>query len=114
MDEEDAKHVKNDELSVYRQGELFWHDIRFYVDCVKDTGAKPWMWSCPLFDHPEEYKKHFAPDEIVLSPWYYNAFRRENWTPISSIVYYGKQRQEKFKLKYTRRYDTCLFYLIMN
>ena len=30
--------------------------MRYLVDCVADTGAKPWMWSNPLFEHPEEYK----------------------------------------------------------
>ena len=45
MDEEDEKHAKMSaiDLAVYRKGELYWHDIRFLVDCVKDTGAMPWM-----------------------------------------------------------------------
>ena len=104
MDEEDAKHVTGDELAVYRQGELYWHDIRFFVDCVKDTGAKPWMWSCPLFDHPEEYKEHFGAEEVILSPWYYNAFRREHWTPVSSraeyVAYYNEGDYAKMGIEY--------------
>ena len=104
MDEEDAKHVATHQWAMYRQGDLFWHDLRFLVDCVKETGAKPWMWSCPLFDHPEEYKKHFAPDEAVLSPWYYNAFRKENWTPITSlqayIDYYNEEPYASMHLEY--------------
>ena len=104
MDEEDAKHVMEDELAVYRQGALYWHDIRFFVDCVKDTGAKPWMWSCPLFDHPEEYKEHFDADEVILSPWYYNAFRREHWTPVSSraeyVAYYNEGEYAKMGIEY--------------
>lgn len=104
MDEEDAKHVKSHELAVYRQGELYWHDLRFYIDCVKETGAKPWMWSCALFDHPEEYKKHIGADEAVLSPWYYNAFNKEHWTPISSrdvyVTYYNEGEYASMGLKY--------------
>ena len=107
MDEEDEKHArmsKGEELPVYRRGELFWHDLRFFVDCVKDTGAKPWMWSCPLFDNPEEYKKRFAPDEVLLSPWYYNAFKKEHWIPISSrqnlITYYNEGEYARMGLKY--------------
>ena len=104
MDEEDAKHVKGHELAVYRQGELYWHDIRFYVDCVKDTGAKPWMWSCPLFDHPEEYKAHFDADEVILSPWYYNAFRKEHWTPVSSrevyVTYYNEAEYKDMNIQF--------------
>lgn len=88
MDEEDAKHVRNYEYAVFRQGELYWHDLRFLLDCVHDTGAKPWIWSCPLFEHPEEYRAHVDPLEAVLSPWYYNAFREEHYTPVSSRAEY--------------------------
>lgn len=104
MDEEDAKHVAGHQWAMYRQGDLYWHDIRFLVDCVKDTGATPWMWSDPLFDHPEEYKKHFNPEEVILSPWYYNAFRKEHWTPISSrdvyVTYYNEGQYADMGLKY--------------
>lgn len=88
MDEEDEKHVRGYDYAVYRQGELYWHDLRYLIDCVHDTGAKPWIWSCPLFDHPEEYKKYIDPKEVVLSPWYYNAFREEHYTPVESRVEY--------------------------
>lgn len=104
MDEEDAKHVKGNQYAIYRQGELYWHDLRFFIDCVTDTGAKPWMWSCPLFDHPEEYKKHIGADEAILSPWYYNALREEHWTPISSrqeyVVYYNEGDYAKLNMKW--------------
>lgn len=104
MDEEDHKHVAHHELATYRQGELYWHDIRFLIDCVKDTGATPWMWSCPLFDHPEEYKKHIDADEVILSPWYYNAFRKEHWTPIDSRpsyrTYYNEGKYKEMNLTY--------------
>lgn len=104
MDEEDAKHVAHQEYAVYRQGELYWHDLRFLVDCVKDTGAKPWIWSCPLFDHPKEYKEHFDADEVVLSPWYYNAFRKEHWTPIESrevyMTYYNEGQYANMGIKF--------------
>lgn len=93
MDEESAQYCKQ-QFSCFRQGELYWHDLRFMVDCVADTGAKPWMWSNPLFEHPEEYKKRFAPDEILLSPYHYNALRPDHYTPIDSRsdyqVYYNE------------------------
>lgn len=104
MDEEDARHSKEDELAIYRQGKLYWHDIRFLADCVCDTGAKPWMWSCPLFSHPEEFGEHFDADEVVLSPWYYNAFRKENWTPVESraeyVAYYNEGDYAKLGIKF--------------
>ena len=104
MDEEDAKHVKKHELAVYRQGELYWHDLRFLIDCVKATGAKPWMWADPLFDHPEEYMARFEPDEALLSPWYYNAFKEEHYIPIDSrenlIIYYNEDEYKDMDIKY--------------
>ncbi|MBQ5746524.1 MAG: hypothetical protein IIV81_01165 [Clostridia bacterium] len=104
MDEEDAKHVARKEFAIFRQGELYWHDLRFLIDSVKDTGAMPWIWSCPLFDNPEEYKKHIAPDEVLLSPWHYNAFRKEHFTPIESraeyVAYYNEGEYAKMNIKY--------------
>ena len=104
MDEEDAAHVKHNDYAVFRQGKLYWHDVSFLVDSVRDTGAKAWMWSCPLFDHPEEYKKHIDADDAILSPWYYNAIRKENWTPISSrdayVAYYNSGEYKAMNLTY--------------
>ena len=46
------KHVANNDFAIYRQGELYWHDLRFLIDCVADT----------------------APDEQIIgymsAPWY--------------------------------------------
>ena len=104
MDEEDAKHVQNHEYAVYRQNDLYWHDVRFLVDCVADTGAVPFMWSCPLYGHFDEYAEHFAPDECVLSPWAYNAIKKEHWTPIESraeyVAYYNEGDYAKLGIKY--------------
>ena len=66
----------------WRKGELFWHDMRYLLDCVHDTGAKPWIWADSLFEHTEEFMKHIEPDELILSPWYYNAFHEEHFTPV--------------------------------
>ena len=94
MDEESLQYCGKKEFCCIRQGELYWHDLRYIVDCVADTGATPWAWSNPLFEHPEEYKKRFAPDEMILSPYHYNALRPEHYTPISSRseyeVYYNE------------------------
>ncbi len=94
MDEEDNKHQKGREYVAFRQGALYMHDLRHLVDCVKNVGANPWIWTCPLFDMTEDFMKEFKPDELVLSPWYYNAFRPEHWTPIESraeyVAYYNE------------------------
>ena len=104
MDEEDAQHVAHMPLAIYRQGELYWHDLNFLFDCVADTGATPWIWSCPLYGHYEEYGKHVGVDDAVLSPWYYNAFRREHWTPVESraeyVAYYNEGKYKEMGIKF--------------
>ncbi len=104
MDEESAQYTEGREHCSFRQGELFWHDLRYLVDCVADLGAKPWIWSSPLFDHPEEFKAHFDPDEMIISPYHYNAFRPEHFTPIESrseyLVYYSEGKYKDMGIKY--------------
>lgn len=104
LDEEDARHNANCELAVYRQGELYWHDTEYLMDCVHALGAMPWIWSCPLLRHPEEYVKRISPDDAVLSPWYYNAFRKEHWTPVESraeyVAYYNEGQYKELGIKY--------------
>lgn len=103
MDEESAEFC-NSEFNCFRTGNLYWHDMRFLVDCVEDTGAKAWIWSNPLFDHPEEYKKHFAPDELLISPYHYNALRKDHYTPIESrseyMVYYNEGKYAEMGIKF--------------
>ena len=104
MDEEDARHCDKTGVQIFREGDIYFRDLRFLVDCVKDLGAKPWIWSCPLFFFPEDYKRYFDPKEIVLSPWYYNAFRPEHWTPVTSreeyVAYYNQDYYAKMNIKW--------------
>lgn len=88
MDEEDAKHQVTFDYVAYRQGVLYWHDLRFLLDCVHDTGAKPWIWADPLRANAEAFQKHISPDEVLLSPWYYLAIRPEHFTPIDGTTMY--------------------------
>ena len=107
MDEEGAQYCGDSKLSVYRQKDLFWHDLRFLYDCVADTGAMPFLWFNPLFDDPEEYKKRFDPDEAILQPYYYNAFRKEHWTPVESrseyVVYYNEGKYKELGIKFVEQ-----------
>lgn len=84
MDEEGNPHLlKNyDGLVNFRRGELLWHDLKFLCDTVSGLGAKPWIWADICCEHPEEFKKRFDTDEVILSPWYYFAFKREHFKKI--------------------------------
>jgi hypothetical protein len=104
MDEEDNKHQKGRGYVVYRQGEQYMKDLRHLVDCVKGVGVTPWIWTCPLFDMTEDFVEEFKPDELVLSPWYYNAFRPEHWTPVESraeyVAYYNEGMYKDMGIKF--------------
>jgi len=41
LDEEGAMMQKKYPLVIYRQGELWWHDFHFYVDCLQKRNARP-------------------------------------------------------------------------
>jgi len=52
----------------------------------------------------EEFKKHIDAEEVVISPWYFNAFRKEHWTPVESraeyVAYYNEGDYAKLGIKY--------------
>ncbi len=104
MDEESLKFLQKRQFVLCRQGELFWHDLRFLVDSVAETGAMPWIWSSPLFDDPEGFKAHFSPKEMLISPYHYNAIRREHWTPITARpeyeTYYNEGEYASMGIKF--------------
>ena len=41
LDEESPLNQRGNALVVVRQGELLWHDIFFYLDCLERQGARP-------------------------------------------------------------------------
>ncbi len=70
MDEENAANQRNYLFAAMRQGELWWHDLYFLIDCVEKGGARPWVWSDLAWDHTEEYLRKM-PREVIQSNWYY-------------------------------------------
>ncbi len=100
MDEENEIYIHNNQ----RPGKLYWEDMRSLVDSVKATGAKPWIWADPLFEKPLMYATNFAPEEVVISPWYYHAFRPEHFTPTDAapeyVNYYGREQFARLNLRY--------------
>ena len=87
MDEEDINMAKNREYAIARHGELYWHDLRYLVDCVADTGSKAAVWYDPAFVHPEEYRKRFEINELLLCPWYYWSLKPENFTKMEDFPF---------------------------
>ena len=87
MDEEDLNMAKNRQYAIARHGELYWHDLRYLVDCVADTGAKAAIWYDAAFVNPEEYRKRFDINEVLLCPWYYWSLKPENFTRMEDFPY---------------------------
>lgn len=100
MDEENEVYVKGDQ----RPGRLYWEDFRSLIDSVKATGAQPWIWSDPLFEKPLMFATNVAPEEVLISPWYYHAYKPEHYTPTDSapeyVAYYGREQFAKLNLRY--------------
>ena len=59
-----------------RQGELWWHDLQFFLDKVGETGARPWMWADGFWHHPDLFPQR-VPRQVLLSNWYYGRTFRE-------------------------------------
>ncbi len=107
MDEEDENCFRGDKYVDhinYRRGSLFFHDLRFLLDCVIKTGAKPWIWSDPLHYDPEAFLRCVSPKEVLISPWYYHAFKEEHYTPINSrpqiIEHYKRPEYANMNLQF--------------
>lgn len=85
MDEEGNVNILRsyEGLINFRKGELLWHDLKFLCDTVTSLGAKPWIWADICCEQPEEFSRRFDKDSVLLSPWYYFAFKKEHYKKIS-------------------------------
>jgi len=55
---------------VIRKGDLWWHDLRFFIDEVKKGGARPWIWADYMWKHQDRFLAEM-PKDVLLSNWYY-------------------------------------------
>jgi len=72
MDEEDWANQRYYEYAVIRQGELWWHDLKFFIDRVEKKGVRAWVWSDYFWHHPDRFLKRM-PKSVLQSNWYYAA-----------------------------------------
>ena len=71
MDEENAELQRNFYFAAIRQGELWWHDMHFLIDCVEKNNVRPWIWADRIWSHPDEFVSKM-PKSVLCSCWYYN------------------------------------------
>ena len=70
--EEEPFCQKHDDLIISRQGDLWWHDLKFIAGEVEKNGMRPWMWSDFAWHSGDEFYRR-CPKSIVQSNWYYSA-----------------------------------------
>ena len=72
FDEEQIRNHHCEPIAIARQGELWWHDLQFFIDEVSRHGARTWMWVDHIAKESEHTKAYERlPKSVVLSPWYY-------------------------------------------
>ena len=96
MDEENKKSIHSfEQLGIVRQNELYWHDMQFLLECVREGGLTPVIWGGTPRMKYEEFKAHISPEELVVFQTHYHSIKKEHWTPIDS--------QERYKVYYSTR-----------
>lgn len=73
FDEEILLYQRNYEYCVLRTGDLWWHDILWFIDTVERQGVQAWIWSGEKQDLGEFCRR--MPRSVVQSPWLYMGFR---------------------------------------
>jgi hypothetical protein len=71
-DEEILRHQSWYDYVVIRQHDLWWRDFYFFVDLVEEGGARAWIWSDYLWNHPDAFVRRM-PRSVIQSNWYYDA-----------------------------------------
>jgi hypothetical protein len=78
FDEEDmVSYQRRSSLVMYRQGDLWWHDINWFVRQVEKHGARAWIWSDYIRRHPLEEFCQKMPKTVVQNPWTYSVTREK-------------------------------------
>lgn len=72
FDEERAEWMKGLNYAAARQGELWWHDFLYTVNCAERRGARAWVWSDCGPHKPEYFTR--CPKSVLQMAWYYDAY----------------------------------------
>ena len=70
FDEETYDHQKDYTYVTVRNGDLWWHDLKFMADCVEECGARALVWSDYARTKPDEFVAKL-PKSVIPVNWYY-------------------------------------------
>lgn len=89
MDEETPEMQASREHVVVRRGNVWWHDLGFLCDRVREAGVRPWVWSDPAWSHPDEFYARM-PKDVLQSNWYYGLWFEANETNRPRVLNRGE------------------------
>jgi hypothetical protein len=69
-DEENWENQCKYQFAVIRQGDLWWHDFKWFVRTAEKYGMQSWIWTDCNRKHPETFYKNM-PKDVIQSNWYY-------------------------------------------
>lgn len=85
-----------------RRGDLFWHDLLWFIRGVEKLGMRAWTWGDRFSTTPDEFCKNM-PKSVVQSYWYYD----DKFGPFpADYKDYQKKRLEGFVALAKAGYDT--------
>jgi len=73
MDEEWDQNKEN--MVIVRPRRIWWNDVNFFFGVCDKVGARPWVWSDPCWNTPDEYLKNMS-KSVVQSNWYYKTIEK--------------------------------------
>ena len=87
MDEEDIVEYqsRNTTLVRFRQGDLWWYDVRYLIDCVEKLGCRAWVWSDYIRRHSMDEFTRKMPKTVLQSPWTYRTEKPSFDDPLIKI-----------------------------
>ena len=84
FDEETYEHQREYDYVTVRNGDLWWHDLLFMVECVERNGARALVWSDYARTKADEFVAKL-PKSVVPVNWYYFTEFGENLTEFAEI-----------------------------
>lgn len=86
FDEEDMPNYhRRNSVMIIRQGELWWHDLLWFVRETEKYGARAWIWSDYIRRHPVEEFARRMPKTVLQSPWTYRTVKPTFDDPLIKI-----------------------------
>ena len=70
FDEETHDHQKDYDYITVRNGDLWWHDLRYMAECVERNGARALVWADYARTKPDEFVSRL-PKSVIPVNWYY-------------------------------------------